>query len=561
MSFSNQKDSIWSKVWTLFLNDKKPIFKMIICLMLTGAATFIQPLIVRKITDQGMISKDLECIFIFSILLFITFLILRIIGVLQIKVFSDIHNTMTFTLYKDSFVKLMHLPIDYFYNKSSAEIVSNISTDINGISSIMDRVASLSIFSLLQIISGIIGLAILDWKLTLLILILLPLKYLAINKISKIKKSFVKDLIENNSKFSAWFGDNINGIKELKLWNMLDIKNIELKKLQENILDMYKKNMILDQYEIFIETILDALVNSGLYILSGYLIIRGNFTVGGAFAFISYSAYITAPISSIINIRYYMAHIKPSAKRLSEFFELSEESLKHTADLEENISKNSNMPLIEFDNVSFSFDNSKILLKNVSFKIYKNQRIAFIGCNGSGKTTIFNLLLGFYQPNEGEIRMNGIPLADIGLVKLREHFSVVSQDPYLFHTTVKENIDMLNNYSNEEINSICEVCGINKFIDKLPLGYEQTIGLMGAKLSGGEKQKLIIARALLKKSDILLLDEATSAYDINSIEKLNLSFDNQFIDKTIINITHQCENFKGIHQILKLENGNIFLVN
>lgn len=146
-------------------------------------------------------------------------------------------------------------------------------------------------------------------------------------------------------------------------------------------------------------------------------------------------------------------------------------------------------------------------------------------------------------------------------MKLREHFSVVSQDPYLFHTTIKENIDMVNNYTNDEINYICEVCGINKFIDKLPMGYEQTIGLMGAKLSGGEKQKLIIARALLKKSDILLLDEATSAYDINSIEKLNRALNVQFIDKTIINITHQCKNLKDMDQIFKVENNNIYIVN
>lgn len=558
MKIERSKEQIWHRVWEMLLEYKKYFPGILLCLVCTSFMTFLQPLIIRQITDQGMVQKDLRCIFIFSGIMIVVSLIQQGLSVIQTNSFSKLHNLITRSLYTKSYWKLNKLRIQYFDEKGSAEIINTINADISNVASVADQVTTFSISSILQIVGGVVGLALLDWKLALLIVLVIPIKFIVVYYFSGKKNRMFEQWLENSRVFSGWLGDCISGIREMKLWNLFYVKSKEFEKLQKNMMNSYKENMMLDEYRTLSITFLDTIVTAILYILSGVLIIKGEFTIGGAFAFITYSGYVVSPISFLINIKYYFAQIEPSAKRLFTFLEQTEESevLKRTGSHHHiNPNLNSDVPVLEFKNVSFGYDAGCMILNNVSFSIQQGERMAIIGENGSGKSTILNLLAGFYRPQQGLIKLYGMPMDTLDVEEIRKRIAVISQKPYLFQGTIEENVNIDGKASHEEVVRACESSGALNFIENLEQGFEQKIGQNGARLSGGERQKLAVARALLKKADILLMDEATAGFDVESKKALHKLLCNDLKDITVIFITHKYEELEGIDKIYRLWGG------
>ncbi len=558
MKIERSKEQIWHRVWEMLLEYKKYFPGILLCLVCTSFMTFLQPLIIRQITDQGMVQKDLRCIFIFSGIMIVVSLIQQGLSVIQTNSFSKLHNLITRSLYTKSYWKLNKLRIQYFDEKGSAEIINTINADISNVASVADQVTTFSISSILQIVGGVVGLALLDWKLALLIVLVIPIKFIVVYYFSGKKNRMFEQWLENSRVFSGWLGDCISGIREMKLWNLFYVKSKEFEKLQKNMMNSYKENMMLDEYRTLSITFLDTIVTAILYILSGVLIIKGEFTIGGAFAFITYSGYVVSPISFLINIKYYFAQIEPSAKRLFTFLEQTEESevLKRTGSHHHiNPNLNSDVPVLEFKNVSFGYDAGCMILNNVSFSIQQGERMAIIGENGSGKSTILNLLAGFYRPQQGLIKLYGMPMDTLDVEEIRKRIAVISQKPYLFQGTIEENVNIDGKASHEEVVRACESSGALNFIENLEQGFEQKIGQNGARLSGGERQKLAVARALLKKADILLMDEATAGFDVESKKALHKLLCNDLKDTTVIFITHKYEELEGIDKIYRLWGG------
>ena len=280
-----------------------------------------------------------------------------------------------------------------------------IGSDIGNISSVTDRIATLSIGSCLQIVGGIIGLSLLDWRLSLLIIAVIPLKFYLVSLFSNKKSKIFENYIENNRLFSRWLGDCVSGIREMKLWNLFQIKYKQFDKLENDILNSYRDNLMIDQYNNDAIQMLDTLVNAILYILSGILIVNGKFTIGTSFAFITYSGYVVTPISFLVNIKYYFAEIEPSAKRFFDFLQQPEECTGLYLQTNE---KNENdytvdKPVLMLKNVNFSYNSEKKIFDEVNINIMHGEKVAIIGENGSGKSTLLNLLCGFLRPVSGEI--------------------------------------------------------------------------------------------------------------------------------------------------------------
>lgn len=549
------EDKIGRKVCGLFLEYKKYFPGIFICLACTSFMTFLQPLIIRRITDQGMVAGDMICILIFSGWLVGISVISQIIEIVQTKLFSNIHNELTFSLYQKAYWKMERLKIDYFDEKGSTEISNTISSDISNMASAADQITTFSISSILQIVGGIVGLSILDWKLALLITLVVPVKYLVVYHFSRKKNQLFEQLIENNRAFSGWFGDCIDGIREMKLWDLFRIKSRDFKMLQKRMMDSYKENMMIDEYRTFSVSVLDALLNAVLYILSGLLIIKGELSIGGAFAFIAYSGYVVSPISFLINIKYYFAQIIPSAKRYFEFLDQPEEE-----NGTDRIFGSSNQePVLELIGIRFGYKEDAPILNDVNLTVHQGEKIAIIGENGSGKSTLFDLILGFRRPGQGVIKLWGVPTENLKLKDIRNRIAVVSQKPYLFQGTIEENVNIERTALHRDVLDSCIKSGAIAFIDRLEDGFKQCIGRNGAKLSGGEKQKLAVARAILKKADILLMDEATSGFDNESDRELFHMMCSKLDEKTIIFITHRFEELDGVETVYKLTEGRLEL--
>jgi len=212
---------------------------------------------------------------------------------------------------------------------------------------------------------------------------------------------------------------------------------------------------------------------------------------------------------------------------------------------------------IKFENVSFGYDKNKTILKNINFEINSGEKVAIIGSNGSGKSSIINLILRFYKPDAGRILLDDVNIEDLNLKDYRSLISVVSQDVYLFDTTIKENINLSLPVADSEVHRAAKESGADKFIDRLSEKYDYSVGENGSKLSGGEKQKVAVARGLVRDSKILILDEATSNYDVESEIELCEYIKENYTDKTVIVITHKPEILKIMDTIYVLQKGEI----
>lgn len=517
--------------------------------------TFFRPLIIERITDKGMVEKDFQIVLIFSLILLGLSIVEQVAEVLQTRFFVQLQNKLEFSLNEEAFKKLLHLNLEYFSENNNTEIVNRITTDIDQVGMIAGQGVMFVFYFLLSIISGLVGLFVINWKLALLVMSVIPIKYVIAKILSGKIEKVMEQLIENTREFSSWFGDNINGIREIKLWNLYQRRIEIFKNKQIEMIENSTENAMLQAYNRGTDTLTNWMVTCALYIAGSVLVIRNELTIGGVIAFLSYSNYVIGPISSLLNMKMIFAGILPSAKRLFEFLENNEEENGSTdSSVCQTFSK------LDFQKVGFSYKDLKVL-EDVSFEIKRGDKIAIIGQNGSGKTTIINLLLRFLCQESGTIKVNDMEINKYPINEYRNLFGVVSQETYLFQDTIKNNIDLQKKFQTEKIEHACLQSGISTFVEKLEEGLDSRVGRNGAKLSGGEKQKIAVARAIVKDAPIVIMDEATSNFDPEADEFLYQMIEKEFQEKTIILITHRYANLKGMDRIYRLEEGRLNLVN
>lgn len=314
----------------------------------------MRPMIMRNIMDEGIMRKDVEVIVIFSIVLMIVIVTEELFSIIQTKLFAGLQNKIILKLYRKVSEILFHAKIDYFLHNNSAEITNKISTDIYNVSSLADSSIMNMFGYILQVISGIAGLLVINWKLALLVLCVVPVKYFLIRNLSKKEEKIFEQWIKSSSDFSAWLGDTVNGIREVKLWNLYEMKRQEVIKRQEKILNLNMKSKLLQAYNLSGDSAIQGFVMAALYGIGGYLVCGAQLTLGSLTAFISYCNYVIAPISLILNLKIMFAQVKPSAQRLKEFF------MTETEDKEENYREIRGIKgEICFKNVDFSYNEKK----------------------------------------------------------------------------------------------------------------------------------------------------------------------------------------------------------
>lgn len=517
------------------------------CYLILIGSSFLRPMILKGIMDQGILEKDMELIVQFAVFLIALVAIEELTSIIQTRLFVDMQNKLVLSLYTKAGQVLFRAKQDYFMQNSSTEIVNKLSTDINSVSSLLDSNIMYVFGYALQIISGVIGLLIINWKLALLVLLVVPIKYLLIKMFSEKEEKLLEQEIKVSADFSSWLGDAINGIREVKLWNLYQKKQQDLVGKQEEILGINKKSKLIQAYNASADSALQGLITAALYGIGGYFICKSELTIGSLTAFITYSNYVINPISIVMNLKLIFAQIKPSVKRIKEFFNTEVEKKENTEGSICQLKDKINM-----EKVSFSYTEQPII-QNVNLEIHKGEKIAIIGENGSGKSTLISLLLRFIEPQKGHICIDGVDINEYDIDQYRNMFSVVNQSIYLFEDTLWNNIVMGKNISQKEMNKIFEKMDMKGFLEKLPNGYESELQKNGENLSGGERQKIGLLRAIIKDSPILILDEATSSIDKDYDEFIHDMILNEFSDKTIIMITHKKENLEGMDKVFQIK--------
>ncbi len=556
MSIIKENKELYIRLFKLLKPYFKKISLIFACIIVSAGINMLIPLLSKQIMDNGLLVKNFNVVVKFSLITMAIVLIEQAIGLLETKYFSYVNSIFQYSLLKMAFKHLQKLKLSYFNNTNFSEIMGNIGMDVGNISRICDKGTFIIISQVFRIIGGLIGLLIIDWKLTLIVLFVAPVRYFIVNFLAKKRKDMFEEFMEYNRDFSSWYGDTISGMKEIKLCGLDRIKTGEFIKKQRKIVKMNIKMAFLDKFNEYSESVVFQGISSALYILGAYMAFRNDLTIGGLFAFLTYSSYVIGPISAILNIGYNFSNIIPSTKRFFEFLDMETEGGINRGN-HVRLADNQVRGDIRFEDVSFSYKEEEKILNKINLNINAGEKIAIIGANGSGKSTLINLLLRFYKPQEGKILIDGIDINNIRLRDYRSLISVVSQDLYLFNTTIENNISTGSKADSSIISKAAVRSGAFDFIKDMPLKYKSEVGRNGSRLSGGQRQKIAMARAFARHSKILILDEATANYDVESEAYVNKMLTTEFKDSTVLVISHKPDILTKVDKIWMVHEGNI----
>lgn len=527
---------------------RKTIIVIVGCLFISTGLNLCIPLINRRVMDDGFIGGNKRLLVELVLVSMVIYAVNSIIDIIKEKKRVEISAGIQYFLSEQSFSHLMKLKVDYFNNTNYAEILNNINTDISQMASVADSSVFFVVTQAFSMLGGIIGLFIIDYRMTILVILFIPIKFVVMKYFAKKQKQIIDELIQRNQQYAKWFGDTVGGVREIKLFDIYDKKQEEFTHYQKDIIEKQKQIDMLSQWNIIIDSIMVQFLSALLYILGANLLFDLQLSVGSVFAFITYSTYVTGPISAILNIGYFLSGIIPSTIRYYTFMDLNEE-----ADGRKN--KYLCLDDLKLEKVSFAYEKDKYILNNVDILFAKGSKTAIIGRNGAGKTTIINLLTRMHEPIRGRILLGAENISELSLQEYRNMVSVVSQQIYLFDDTIRNNTCLYKQVDDAAIEAACRDSGLVDFIKEVSLDY--IVGQNGAMLSGGQKQKIALARAMVHDKPIIIFDEATSNTDSYSEQQINGLLNTKLKEKTVIVITHKKEILSKVDRLVVLKDGTV----
>lgn len=444
------------------------------------------------------------------------------------------------------------LPVHVLKNYNSGDIVSRMNNDLQAICDFFKSIPDLISQPLLMIVSIIYMLTI-SWKLLIATLILIPISSVIFDKINKPIENYSKELMQESSLINSMLQDIIGGIYIVKAFNLKKVLTSKFVTVTDNIKNKSLKISRLNAYltPVFLALRLIPQLICPLY--GGYLALHKEISLGDLFAFTVLISYVFSPVESILNFLSKIRETSPAFDRINQLLEEPAENKNgDTAEMH-----TGSAPL-EFSNITFSYDNKNNILNKVSFKLKKGSTTAIVGPSGTGKSTILKLICKFYNPSEGVIKIFGNDIQTCTDESVRNLLSYMSQESYLYPVTIAENIGISKaGASMEEIIDAAKAANAHDFITELPDGYNTILGERGGNLSGGQCQRISLARIILKDSPVILLDEPTSALDMQS-EALILDSLHRFTHgKTVLIVAHRLSTIKDADQIIVLSGDNI----
>lgn len=355
---------------------------------------------------------------------------------------------------------------------------------------------------------------------------------------------------ENNAKINSQMVELINGFETIK---NLSLENI----MYQNFSELYTKSLHdvyiydnINNYEFIIKELITYLTLLLTEFIGFYFVLHNTLTIGEIIIFASLAPYFMSPIRSVIDLSKEYFYAINSLKRANNLLEIKSDDLntKTTFTLNGNIN---------IKNLSFSYNNYDKVLKGININIAKGDKILILGNSGSGKSTIIKILSKYYTPRRDSIYIDGTDINDISISNLKDNITTISQEEIIFNDTIKNNIILNRKISDNKFIKICRELCIDEFVKNSPMGYNTKLEENGQNISGGQRQRIILARALLKNSNILLIDEGLNAIDINLERKILKTIFEKYQDKTIIIVSHRLENMDLYKKVINLKDGKI----
>ena len=551
---SEKKVAFSWAVREFILPRKKIILLGLFLIILRSLAGLILPYASKPLIDEIIPSKDMDQLLLLLSLVSAGVFVQAVTSFSLTKVLSVEAQHLISLLRARVQKKLLTLPISFFDNNKSGALVSRVMTDVEGVRNLIGT-------GLVQLIGGsitaIISLVVLikiNAMMTMFVLVPILIFAVVVMKAFSYIRPIFKERGKINAEVTGRLTETLNGVRVIKGFNAEKQENMSFEKGVARLFLNVKKSLTSTALITSSSTFLLGLASAGIMGIGGYYMMQETMTKGDFLSYILFLGFLIAPIIQMSNIGSQLTEAMAGLDRTQELMQMKEENDPKIRTHQLQKIKGE----VVFQDVSFSYEESKEVIHEVSFRAPKGSVTALVGSSGSGKSTIAGLAATFLNPSSGQITIDGIDLSTVNLSSFRSQLGVVLQDDFLYEGTIKENILFAKaNATDFELEQAIKGAYVNEFTENFDQGLDTVIGERGVKLSGGQRQRISIARALLADPSIIILDEATSNLDTESEAFIQKSLNKLMKDRTTFVIAHRLSTIEQADQILVIEKGRI----
>ncbi|MBO4324828.1 MAG: ABC transporter ATP-binding protein [Lachnospiraceae bacterium] len=531
---------------------------VLVCIAVSSVMSLYPSVLTGKILDEGIIGRNKKMLIILIIASFGLTLASNLIGVLEAYLNAWIAQHITYDMRNQMFKHLQKMSQRFFTSNNQGDIITRMTSDISGVESVITNTFRNILSNSITLIVALVMMFRMNWMLALLGVCIIPLFVIPTRKAGKTRWKLTGEAQQCNDEINGILNETMSVSGQL-LVKLFGKEKKEYGRYKDANGRMIRLNIRERMAGRWFFVVLNTVTNIGpmlLYLVGGILIIdyNKNISPGDITVLVGLLGRTYMPVNNLLNIQVDWMRSMALFTRIFEYFDMPVE-IENAPDA---VTPESTSGEVEFDHVDFSYDPERKILKDVSFRLESGHSIAIVGPSGSGKSTIINLIPRLYDVQCGSVRFGGVDVRKLDLSFLRKNVGVVSQETYLFNGTIRENLLYAKeDATEEEMIEACKKANIYDFISSQETGLDTMVGNRGLKLSGGEKQRISIARVLLKNPALLIFDEATSALDSISESKIQEAIDPIIEERTSILIAHRLSTILAADEILVVKDGEI----
>ena len=543
-----------------YLKPYRVQFIFVFLAILISAVIGLFPAIITgRIVDQALVGKNMHLLIQLLLLALVTLTTSQAIGVLQSYINSWISQRIIFDMQNQMYEHLQQMPHSFYTNEKQGDILTRMESDISGVGTVITNTLTTSVANVATMIATLIALFSMNWKMALVGIAIIPMTLIPARTVGKTRWKLLTDVQNERDKMNQLITEtlSVSGSMLMKLFTREKSEYDRFVSVNDSVTRLSLKEQRSGKWFVMIIGTLSQIGPLLIYFTGGWLIISqgdATLTIGTITAMIALVNRLYGPVNSLLNLGVDFTRSLALFTRIFDYYDKEVTIQSKPNAVKPDLTRTD----VEYAHVTFAYDQKEPILKDISFTIPSGKMYAIVGPSGSGKSTIVNLLLRLYDVNAGEVRIAGTDVRDFELTYLRRHIGVVTQDAYLFNGTIRENLLYAKqDATQQELEAACKLANIHDFIAAQEQGYDAMVGNRGLKLSGGEKQRISLARVVLKDPKILVLDEATSSLDSISESAIQNALEVVMAGRTSIVIAHRLSTVLAADHILVVKDGVI----
>ena len=543
-----------------YMKPYKLQFALVFLAILLSAVIGLFPSIITgQIVDKALLGDDMGLLIKLLLLAFAALTASQVISVLESYINAWISQRIIFDMKNEMYRHLQWMPHSFFTTEKQGDIITRMNTDISGVSSVISNTLSSCVNNLATVITTLVALFTLSIPLALVGIMIIPLLILPTRNVGQQRYKMLTKTQEKNDELNQVINEtlSVSGSMLVKLFTREDKEYENFVEVNEQVTKLSLKEQRSGKWFRVMMGMFTQVGPLLIYFAGGVCLIKKydtTLTVGVVTATVALINRLYRPVESLMNLGVDFTRSLALFTRIFDYFDRENPLVSPENGVKPDVTNKD----IVFDHVKFSYTPEKELLQDVSFTVPGGKMYAIVGPSGSGKSTVVNFIPRLYDVQEGSVKINGEDVRNFDLTYLRQQIGVVTQETYLFNGTIKENLLYAKeDATDEEIEKACKIASIHDFIVKQPDGYNTMVGNRGLKLSGGEKQRISIARVILKDPKILILDEATSALDSISENAISEALEILMQNRTSIVIAHRLSTIMKAEKIVVIADGHV----